>query len=115
MEIDAVMIRTLSRDEQERHVKEGLCFVCHKTRHMSQECPMGKSKGNVKKGHKGKGRKRFMTGCCIQAALREDDNLEDKEYDSIEEDEAKTIHSLMKQLSPDECIKLLTEINKQDF
>src|SRR5258708_13259959 len=115
MEIDAVMIRTLSRDEQERHIKEGLCFVCHKTGHMSRECPMGRNKGNAKKGHKGKSRKRFMTGCCIRAASRGDDYLEDEEYDSIEEDEAKTICSLMKQLSPDERIKLLTEINKQDF
>ena len=83
---------------------------------MSQECPMGKIKGNVKhKGHKGKGRKRFMTGHHIQATLKEDDDLEDKEYDSIKEDEAKMICSLMKQLSPDECIKLLTEIDKQDF
>ena len=77
--------------------------------------PNGESKGNVKKGHKGKGRKRFTTGRHIQAASREDNNLEDEEYDSIEEDEAKMICSLMKQLSPDERIKLLTEINKQDF
>src|SRR5258705_13541290 len=62
MDIDAVMIRTLSKDEWERHIKEGLCFVCHKTGHMSQECPMGRNKGNAKKGHKGKGRKRFTTG-----------------------------------------------------
>ena len=89
MEIDAVMIRTLSKDEWERHVKEGLCFVCHKSGHMSQECLMGKSKGNVRKGHKGKGRKRFMTGCHIWAALREDNNREDKEYNSTEEDKAK--------------------------
>src|SRR5258707_12292087 len=105
MEINTVMIRTLSKDEQERHVKEGLCFVCHKTGHMSRECPMGRNKGNIKKGHKGKSRKRFTTGRRIRAASREDDNLEDK---------AKTIHSLMKQLSPDERIKLLTEIDKQD-
>src|SRR5260221_6388802 len=104
------MIITLSKDERERHVKEGLCFVCHKTGHMSQECPMGRNKGNTKKGHKGKGSKRFTTGHRIQATLREDDNLEDEEYDSIKEDEAKTICSLMKQLSPDKCIKLLTEI-----
>src|SRR5260370_42605127 len=111
MEIDAVMIRTLSKDERERHAKEGLCFVCHKTGHMSRECPMGRNKGNIRKGHKGKGRKRFMTGCRIQATSREDDDLEDEEYNSIEEDEAKTIRSLMKQLSPDKCIKLLTEID----
>src|SRR5258705_9155259 len=109
------MIRTLSKDKRERHIKEGLCFVCHRTGHMSQECAMGKNKGNAKKGHKGKGRKRFTTGHCIRAASREDNDLEDEEYDSIEEDEAKTIHSLMKQLSPDEHIKLLTEIDKQDF
>src|SRR5258705_10984417 len=102
MEIDTVIIRTLSKDEWERHVKEGLCFVCHKTGHMSRECLMGRNKGNAKKGHKGKGRKRFMTGCCIRAASREDNDLEDEEYNSIEEDEAKTICSLMKQLSTDE-------------
>src|SRR5258708_30364311 len=88
MEIDAVMIRTLSKDEWERHVKEGLCFVCHKTGHMSRECPMGRNKGNTKKGHKGKSRKRFTTGHCIQATLREDNDLEDEEYNSIKEDKA---------------------------
>ena len=76
---------------------------------------MGRNKGNAKKGHKGKSRKRFTTGRHIQAASREDNNVEDEEYNSIEEDEAKTICSLMKQLSPDEHIKLLTEIDEQDF
>ena len=31
-----------------------LCFVCHKSRHMSQECPMGKVKGMSRKDIRGK-------------------------------------------------------------
>lgn len=29
----------LSKDEQERHKAEGLCFICHKSGHFSRNCP----------------------------------------------------------------------------
>lgn len=29
----------LSKDEQERHKAEGLCFICHKLGHFSRNCP----------------------------------------------------------------------------
>ena len=34
----------LSKEEQEEHVKKGLCFKCHKSGHRSFECPKIKRK-----------------------------------------------------------------------
>ena len=36
MEVDA---SRLSPEEQERHFKQGLCFICHKAGHMAINCP----------------------------------------------------------------------------
>ena len=60
MDIDAISVNALSREERERHVRNNLCFICHKDGHMSKECPdrkhykggssKGKCKGKYKKG-----------------------------------------------------------------
>ena len=36
MDVDTVMINVLSKEEREKHIKEGLCFICHKSEHMLQ-------------------------------------------------------------------------------
>ena len=50
MDIDAIMISYLSKEEREKHVKENLCFICHKGGHQSKECPMRKEKGSLAEG-----------------------------------------------------------------
>ena len=54
MDVDVIAVNAMSKDEREQHVGNGLCFICHKERHMSRECP-NKKKGGLK-GKKGKGR-----------------------------------------------------------
>ena len=36
MDIDA---SRMSQEEQDRHFKQGLCFICHKTGHIAKDCP----------------------------------------------------------------------------
>jgi hypothetical protein len=54
MDVDAIMISFLSKEEREKHVKEGLCFICHKAGHQSKSCPMRKDK---KRSSRGKARR----------------------------------------------------------
>ena len=66
MDVDTISVNALSREERERHVRNNLCFICHKDGHMSKECPDRKHyKGGSSKGkYKGKYRKgkRFAKG-----------------------------------------------------
>ena len=36
MDVDA---SRLSQEDQDRHFKQGLCFICHKAGHIARECP----------------------------------------------------------------------------
>lgn len=60
MDVDAVKFQPryqrMSQAERERHIKEGLCYRCHKTGHLSRECPMGGSSGRGRGGWRGRGR-----------------------------------------------------------
>ena len=83
MDVDAMSVNALSREERERHVRNNLCFICHKDGHMSKECPdrkhykggssKGKYKGKYKKG------KRFAKGCHIQATEMDGSSEEEEE------------------------------------
>ena len=35
MDVDAVMIQALSKEEREKHMRDRLCFICHKSGHQS--------------------------------------------------------------------------------
>jgi hypothetical protein len=60
MDVDVISVNALSREERERHVRNNLCFICHKDGHISKECldrkpykggsKSGKYKGKYKKG-----------------------------------------------------------------
>ena len=39
MDVDAISVNALSREERECHVLNNLCFICHKDGYMSKECP----------------------------------------------------------------------------
>ena len=48
MDIDA---SRMSQEEQDRHFKQGLCFICHKTGHIAKDCPDRRRTPKVFKAH----------------------------------------------------------------
>ena len=72
MEVDrleVIEINAMTKEERERHVRNKLCFICHKSGHRSKECPDRKYKGGSKSGKdKGKYKKKgkqFGNRCHI--------------------------------------------------
>ena len=113
MDVDAIMISFLSKEEREKHVKEGLCFICHKAGHQSKSCSMRKDK---KKSSGGKGKKRFKSRRHIRAAHEEGSDVEEEEEDAEEENSQSTsIRSLIAKMTPEERLDLLAGIDEQDF
>jgi hypothetical protein len=49
MDVDAVRFKPrfpqLTPEERDRHIKEGLCYRCHKSGHLSRDCPNGGGRG----------------------------------------------------------------------
>ena len=78
---------------------------------------MGKHKGsNKKKSKSWKGKKRSMNGCHIQATSQEsDDDREEEEESNRDNKDITNIMAMMKQLSPEEHINMLSELDKMDF
>ena len=119
MDVDAISVNALSREERERHVRNNLCFICHKDGHMSKECPdrkhykggssKGKYKGKYKKG------KRFAKGHHIRATEMDDSSEEEEEVtESSQLNEEKVINALMKKLTKEQRINMLINM-EQDF
>jgi hypothetical protein len=123
MDVDAVIINALSSEERERHVKDGLCFICHKAGHQSRACPMRKN--NYRNNNKGKtrgnakGRRRPFTGRHnirqTSTDEREDGDGPDG-FEGVEEDpRLTTIRALMQGLSTEDRLDLLADLDEQDF
>ena len=119
MDVDTISVNTLSREKRERHVRNNLCFICHKDGHMSKECPdrkhykggssKGKYKGKYKKG------KRFAKGRHIRATEMDDSSEEEEEVtESSQSNEEKVINALMKKLTKEQRINMLINM-EQDF
>ena len=119
MDVDAISVNALSREERECHVQNNLCFICHKDGHMSKECPdrkhykggssKGKYKGKYKKG------KRFAKGRHIRATEMDDSSEEEEEVtESNQSNEEKVINALMKKLTKEQRINMLINM-EQDF
>ena len=106
MDIDIILVNALSKEEREWHVCNGLCFVCHKDRHMSRECPNKKNKEGSKSGKdKGKYRKKkkqFATGHHIRATKMDDSSEEEEDVEeSSQSNEEQMICTLLKKLPKD--------------
>jgi hypothetical protein len=57
MDVDAVRFKPrfpqLTPEERDRHIKEGLCYRCHKSGHLSRDCPNGGGRGCGRGGFRG--------------------------------------------------------------
>ena len=119
MDVDAISVNALSREEREQHVRNNLCFICHKDGHMSKECPDRKHyKGGSSKGrYKGKYKKgkRFTKGRHIRATEMDDSSEEEEDVvESSQSNEEKVINALMKKLTKEQRINMLINM-EQDF
>jgi hypothetical protein len=117
MDVDIISVNALSREERERHVRNNLCFVCHKDGHVSKECPdrkpykggfkSGKYKGKYKKG------KRFTKGRHIQATEMDDSSDEEEDVaESSQSNEEQVICALMKKLPKEQRINMLINMEQ---
>ena len=119
MDVDVISVNAMSREERERHVRNNLCFICHKDGHVSKECPdrkpykggskSGKYKGKYKKG------KRFAKGHRIQAAEMDNSSEEEEEIKESSQSNEEVIRALIKKLPKDKQINMLVNHIEQDF
>jgi len=120
MDVDVIAVNAMSRDERERHVRNGLCFICHKDGHMSGECPIKKKGGSKRKDkgrYKGKGKKkkRFATGRHIRATDMDSSASSDEEAEESQpSNEEVQIRALLKKLPKDQRMDMLVSL-EQDF
>ena len=113
MDVDAIMISYLSKEEHEKHIKDNLCFICHKGGHQSKECPMRKEKKGKSSG--GKGKRRFKTRRHIRAALEDGSDVEEETDTEVENSQSTTIRRLIAKMTPEERLEILSGIDEQDF
>jgi hypothetical protein len=117
MDVDVISVNALSREEREQHVRNNLCFICHKDGHVSKECPdrkpykggfkSGKYKGKYKKG------KRFTKGHHIRATEMDDSSDEEEDVaESSQSNEEQVIRALMKKLPKEQRINMLINMEQ---
>jgi hypothetical protein len=120
MDVDVIAVNAMSRDERERHVRNGLCLICHKDGHMSGECPNKKKGGPKRKDkgqHRGKGKKkkRFTSGHHIRATdMDSSASSDDEAEESQPSNKEMQIQALMKKLPKDQHLNMLVSM-EQDF
>ena len=120
MDVDIIAVNAMSRDEREWHVRNGLCFICHKDGHMSGKCPNKKKGGSKRKDkgqHRGKGKKKkwFASGCHIRATdMDSSASGDDEAKESQPSNEEMQIRVLLKKLPKDQCLDMLVSM-EQDF
>jgi len=112
-----IAIRAMSSKERERHIKEGLCFICGNKGHMSGECPKRKTKYKGKGRFKGGKKKRSAHDRHIRATSNDDDdNSGTEEVHDSSPDYTQNIRAMMKGMSTDERTDLLLSLaEEKDF
>ena len=113
MDVDAIMISYLSKEEREKHVRDNLCFICHKGGHQSKECPMRKEKKGKPSG--GKGKRRFKARHHIRAALEDGSDVEEETDTKVENSQSAMIRRMIAKMTPEERLEILSGIDEQDF
>ena len=113
MDIDAIIISYLSKEEWEKHVRDNWCFICHKGGHQSKECPMRKEKKG--KPSRGKGKRRFKAWRHIRATLEDGSDVEEETDAEVENSQSTTIRRLIAKMTPEERLEILSGIDEQDF
>jgi hypothetical protein len=80
MDVDAVEINSLTKDEKDKYMKKGLCFYCKGTSHVSCNCP--RKKGQSQDNQRGGSSRQWNTPPAARAAqIKEQPKNEDKEED----------------------------------
>jgi hypothetical protein len=80
MDVDAIEINSLTKDEKDEYMKKGLCFYCKGTGHVSRNCP--KKKGRGQDNQRGGSSRQWNAPPAARAAqIEEQPKNEDKEGD----------------------------------
>ena len=119
MDIDMISINGMTKEERERHFKDGLCFICHKSGHQSRDCSQRKQGGQKKAGGskhgKGKGKGNRFNRRSIRNTTTGDGDEEEEEQSEPEDRESYTkIRALIKNLPHEERIRVLMDTD-EDF
>ena len=67
------------------------------------------------KPSRGKGKRRFKTQCHIRATLEDGSDVEEETDAEVENSKSTTIRRLIAKMMPEERLKILSRIDKQDF
>ena len=78
-----------------------------------KECPMRKEKKG--KSSRGKSKRRFKAQCHIRATLEDGSDIEEETDTEVENSQSTTIRRLIAKMTPEERLKILSGIDKQDF
>jgi hypothetical protein len=80
MDVDAIKINSLTKDEKDKYMKKGLCFYSKGTGHVSHNCP--KKKGRSQSNQQGGSSRQWNSPPAARAAqIEEQPRVEDKETD----------------------------------
>jgi hypothetical protein len=80
MDVDAIEINSLTKEEKDEYMKKGLCFYCKGTGHILRNCP--KKKGWSQDNQRGGSSRQWNPAPTARATqIEEQPKVEDKEGD----------------------------------
>ena len=121
MEVDAIKTGRLSDEERAKLLKEGQCFRCKKTGHLSRNCP-DKKDAKGKAADKPRGNSSQFTKPKARATVINEDEEEERQEDPQEEDDEappsytnKGVKEFIRTMKLDEREALLEMLASQGF